>query len=155
AVLGDLLNVDPKLDALADNGGPTMTMALLAGSPAINAANTATAPATDQRGASRPPGPPAAIGAFGIRGNRAPAATKQTRNTNEDTPLTSALTATDADGDPLTFALVAGPAHGTVQLTAATGEYTYTPAADYNGLDSFTFKANDGSADSNVATVTI
>jgi VCBS repeat-containing protein/predicted outer membrane repeat protein len=155
ATLADRLNVDPKLAALADNGGPTQTMALLAGSPAINAANTATAATTDQRGVSRPQGPAADIGAFEAPGNQAPVANNQTLNTNEDTLLNSAVTATDADGEALTFALVAGPAHGTVQLTAATGAYTYTPSADYHGPDSFTFKANDGSADSNVATVAI
>jgi alpha-tubulin suppressor-like RCC1 family protein len=49
---------------LADNGGPTLTMALLPGSPAIDAADTASAPPTDQRGVPRPVGPAADIGAF-------------------------------------------------------------------------------------------
>ena len=44
--------------------------------------------------------------------------------------------------------------HGTLTLNA-NGSFTYTPAANYNGTDSFTYKANDGTADSNVATVTI
>ena len=47
-------NADPKLAALADNGGPTYTMALLAGSPALGAANPSYCPATDQRGVMRP-----------------------------------------------------------------------------------------------------
>ncbi len=47
-----------------------------------------------------------------------------------------------------------GPAHGTLDL-AAGGAFTYTPAANYNGTDSFTFTANDGTVDSNTATVTI
>jgi hypothetical protein len=55
---------DPKLGPLADNGGPTLTMALLPGSPAIDAGNTSLAPATDQRGFSRPAGRAADIGAF-------------------------------------------------------------------------------------------
>jgi VCBS repeat-containing protein len=50
--------------------------------------------------------------------------------------------------------VVAGPAHGTLTL-AANGGFTYTPAANYNGPDSFTYRANDGTADSNVATVSI
>ena len=55
---------DPKLGPLADNGGPTLTMALLPGSPAIDAGNTSLAPATDQRGFPRPAGLAADIGAF-------------------------------------------------------------------------------------------
>ncbi len=48
------LSVDPLLGALANNGGLTQTLALLAGSPAINAATNAGCPATDQRGVTRP-----------------------------------------------------------------------------------------------------
>jgi hypothetical protein len=56
--------LDPKLAPLADNGGPTLTMALLPGSPAIDAGDTAAAPPTDQRGFPRPAGLAADIGAF-------------------------------------------------------------------------------------------
>ncbi len=50
----DLLNVDPMLGALADNGGPTLTMALLPGSPAIDAGDNTDAPEFDQRGPGFP-----------------------------------------------------------------------------------------------------
>src|SRR5262249_26849122 len=50
----DILGVDPKLGALAFNGGPTQTHALLAGSPAIDAGLNSGAPGTDQRGVARP-----------------------------------------------------------------------------------------------------
>ena len=63
------------------------------------------------------------------------------------------LAATDADGDALTFAVTAGPAHGT--LTGSGSGRTYTPDADFTGTDSFTFTASDGVAGSNVATVTL
>jgi predicted outer membrane repeat protein len=53
---GDLLNADPLLGPLANNDGPTSTHALLAGSPAADAGNTATCAATDQRGIARPQG---------------------------------------------------------------------------------------------------
>ena len=86
--------------------------------------------------------------------NDAPVAADQTVGTAEDTALNGAVTATDVEGDPLTYALVADAAHGTVTLSPD-GSFTYTPAANYNGPDSFTFQANDGTADSNVATVTI
>merc|ERR1712096_350226 len=48
---------------------------------------------------------------------------------------------------------VAGPSNGTASLSGAIA--TYTPNSDYSGADSFTFKANDGMVDSNVATVSI
>src|SRR6185437_15367635 len=56
--------------------------------------------------------------------------------------------------DVLSFAIVTQPAHGT--LAAVEGNVVeYTPAAGYTGPDSFTMKADDGTADSNVATVSI
>ena len=71
----------------------------------------------------------------------------------EDTPEVVPLNATDLDGDPLTYAIVTPPSHGTLSGSGSTR--TYTPDRHYFGLDSFTFKANDGTADSNVATVGI
>ena len=60
----DLPNTDPLLGALQDNGGLTLTHALLSWSPAIDAGDDAAAPATDQRGVSRPQGSASDIGAF-------------------------------------------------------------------------------------------
>ncbi len=60
------INADPKLGALANNGGPTQTMALGAGSAAIDAAPVAGCPATDQRGVPRPQGAACDIGAFEV-----------------------------------------------------------------------------------------
>jgi VCBS repeat-containing protein len=80
--------------------------------------------------------------------------------TSEDTPLTVTAPGvlsndTDPDRDPLTAKLVTGPAHGTLTLHAD-GGYTYTPDADYNGPDSFTYEAHDGSSPSiAAATVTL
>ncbi|HXI50163.1 MAG TPA: choice-of-anchor Q domain-containing protein, partial [Candidatus Saccharimonadales bacterium] len=61
---GSLNDTDPKLAPLADYGGPTPTMALLPGSPALDAADAAACPPTDQRGRPRPFGPGCDIGAF-------------------------------------------------------------------------------------------
>jgi VCBS repeat-containing protein len=61
---------------------------------------------------------------------------------------------TDIDSVSLTAALVSGPSHGSLILKAS-GAFTYTPAYGFTGTDSFTYKANDGSLNSNVATVTI
>ena len=58
------VTTDPQLGALGDNGGPTPTMALPAGSPAIDAGVLAGAPASDQRGISRPQGAGVDIGAY-------------------------------------------------------------------------------------------
>lgn len=92
--------------------------------------------------------------------NTAPVAGNDSYQVTEDTALTrTALNGvlsndTDVDGNPLTVHLISDPAHGTVTL-AANGSFTYTPDANYSGTDSFTYQANDGSANSGVATVTL
>lgn len=91
--------------------------------------------------------------------NDAPVADNDAYLTDEDTALNVlAPGVLDGDTDPenntLSAILVSGPAHGSLTLNAD-GSFGYTPAANYNGTDSFTYKANDGTADSNVATVTI
>jgi VCBS repeat-containing protein len=85
--------------------------------------------------------------------NDAPGAADQSVTTEEDTAQAIALGATDAEGGSLTYAIATGPTHGTLSGSAPT--VTYTPASNYTGPDSFTFKANDGTIDSNVATVAI
>src|SRR5204863_219821 len=60
----------------------------------------------------------------------------------------------DVDGDSLTAVLVTGPSHGTLTLNA-NGSFTYTPSSNYNGSDSFTYRANDGQANSNLATAAL
>jgi hypothetical protein len=62
--VADLNGIDPCLGPLGNYGGPTSTIPLLAGSPAINAADPASYPATDQRGHPRPYGAGPDIGAF-------------------------------------------------------------------------------------------
>ena len=60
----------------------------------------------------------------------------------------------DVDGDPLTVRLVVGPARGAVTLDAD-GAFVYVPGPSFRGTDSFSYVANDGLLDSNVATVTV
>lgn len=86
--------------------------------------------------------------------NHAPTATAASETMIEDTALEGRVTGSDPDGDPLTFALARGPAHGTVEFNS-NGTYTYKPAPDYSGSDNFYFKADDGTAKSTAATVTI
>ena len=83
----------------------------------------------------------------------APVADSKTATTNEDTPVGIVLSATATNPQALTYAIVSGPTKGTLSGTAP--NLTYTPAADFTGTDSFTFKANDSLADSNIATVSI
>jgi uncharacterized repeat protein (TIGR01451 family) len=85
--------------------------------------------------------------------NDAPAADSQSVVTGEDTPKAITLTGSDADSNTLNFIIVDNPSHGS--LSGAAPNVTYTPEANYNGADSFTFKINDGSVDSNLATVSI
>lgn len=89
----------------------------------------------------------------GPAGNTAPVADDQSVNVIVNTAAPITLAASDADKDSLTYVIVTPPAHGTLSGTAP--DVTYTPAVDYVGADNLTFKANDGTEDSNVATVSI
>jgi len=81
--------------------------------------------------------------------NDAPVAHDQNLTTDEDTASTFTLSGSDVDGDDLNYTITQQPSHGTIDGN------TYTPDANYNGTDSFTFKASDGTLDSAEATVTI
>ena len=85
--------------------------------------------------------------------NSAPVADDIALATVQDIPAGVVLAASDAEGDALTYSIVAGPAHGT--LSGNPPSLIYTPAAGFSGSDSFTFRANDGQAFSNTATVSI
>lgn len=85
--------------------------------------------------------------------NDAPVATGTTATTAYNVAVGITLTATDVEGDALTFNVLTAPTHGTLSGTGATR--TYTPDTGFSGQDSFTFQASDGSATSNTATVGI
>ncbi|WP_432799175.1 Ig-like domain-containing protein [Poriferisphaera sp. WC338] len=91
--------------------------------------------------------------------NTAPIATADSYNTNTNTPLIVSAPGLlsndiDSDGDPLSAIKVSDPSSGTLTLNSD-GSFSYTPNPDFNGQDSFTYKANDGTQDSNTTTVTI
>ncbi|PYB69568.1 beta strand repeat-containing protein, partial [Rhizobium wuzhouense] len=93
--------------------------------------------------------------------NDAPVAADDTYSTQEDTPLQVPFTNgvllndMDVDGDAINAMLETNPAHGTLSFTGA-GTFLYTPDANYNGPDSFTYKVYDANGEfSNTATVTI
>ena len=159
---------DPKLGALADNGGTTLTHALLASSPAVDKGNSDLT--VDQRGEPRPfddpnvapatGGDDSDIGAFEAQEvlNTAPEATDDDATTDEDIPVRVNVLSnvTDPDtGDDLDIASFGQGKNGSVACNNETGECTYTPNPNFNGEDSFSYTANDGTADSNEATVSI
>lgn len=91
--------------------------------------------------------------------NDAPVAVNDAYSAVEDTTLTVAAPGvlandTDIDSSSLTAVIVSGPAHGALSLNSD-GSLSYTPNANFVGTDSFTYVANDGTDDSNVATVVI
>jgi hypothetical protein len=88
--------------------------------------------------------------------NDAPLANGQNLTTPEDTALPITLTGSDVEGTALTFILVGNPTNGLISgFNTNTGALTYSPNANYNGADSFTFRVNDGTNTSAVAVVTI
>ena len=89
-----------------------------------------------------------------VTANIAPQAFDQSEVVRQDTPEFISLLAFDDDLDDLTYAVVSGPTHGTLDACVS-GTCTYTPDAAFIGADSFTWKVNDGLADSNTATFTI
>jgi len=97
---------------------------------------------------------PAAVGITVTPVNDTPAAQDGAFAVPTGAPVPGTLAATDVDGDPLTFRIVANGAKGTAVITnPATGAFTYTPRPGLAGIDTFTFVANDGQVDSNVATM--
>ena len=86
----------------------------------------------------------------------APTAVAMSFSTTKNTSVNGKLEAHDKDGDPLTYRIVNNGSRGSAVLTHPTpGAVTYTPNPGEEGNDSFDFKANDGSLDSNQATVTV
>ncbi len=91
--------------------------------------------------------------------NDGPTGAANSYSTNEDTPLNVAAPGvlgndTDPDGDTLSAVVRSQPAHGTLTLNS-NGSFTYNPAANYNGPDSFTYRATDGTLNSTDQTVSL
>ena len=91
--------------------------------------------------------------------NDAPNASSDAYETDEDTVLTIAgpgvlANDSDVDGDTLTAILTHAPLHGSLTLNPD-GSFSYAPDRDFNGIDSFSYRASDGKLESDVATVSI
>ena len=93
------------------------------------------------------------IGSGSFKANNPPVADDAVFTTPVDTPVDTPLTATDPEGDELTYTVVDGPETG--ELSGEAPDLTYTPEEGFIGEETFTFLANDGAEDSNVATVTV
>ena len=89
-----------------------------------------------------------------IEQNIVPVATSTSESMDEDTVKTFTLSATDQNSDNLTYSIVGSPSSGSITNLSG-NQATYKPNDNFNGTDSFTWKANDGQLDSNTATVTI
>ncbi len=89
--------------------------------------------------------------------NDAPIATDDTVGTNEDTPVTVDVLPNDSDpdGDTLTVTAVTQGTNGTVAIDPVSGNPVYTPNADFNGTDTFTYTIDDGNGGTDTATVTV
>lgn len=87
--------------------------------------------------------------------NDAPVADDQDVETDEETPLDGTVTATDVEGDSLTYSGTGDTPYGAVVVNTD-GTFTYTPDADFAGEDSFTFTVSDGFlTDTGVVTITV
>jgi DNA/RNA endonuclease G (NUC1) len=86
-------------------------------------------------------------------GNTRPVANAQTVTVQEGGSKAITLTGTDADNNPLAYTITSQPSHGT--LGGGGTSYTYTPDANYNGPDNFTFTVKDAYVSSEAATVSI
>ena len=155
---------DPRLVDGPDPDGPDNLLGTAddglrlaaVGSPCIDTATAAGAPATDVLGVARPVAGGYDMGAYEGGFEAAPVAEDQVVATPEDQIKAIILVATDGNNDPLTYSIESLPLNGSLQnFNSATGYVEYVPNADYFGPDSFTFKANDGDDDSNTATVSI
>ena len=144
--------VNALLGPLADNGGATLTHALLPGSPAINGGTAATlVPATDQRGLGR-----AGVTDIGAFENQAPVAADDNFTTDEDLPVIIDVLANDneLDGDSLSVAQVQGVQGGTAVINQD-GTILFTPTADFNGVATFSYVLQDAAGLQSVAYVSI
>jgi len=170
---GDQIDVGAAgvdLQPLANNGGPTPTHALGAGSIAIDAGESSGG-AIDQRGAARPcdlgsvanaaGGDGADIGAFEVQGacippNAPPNAVDDAATFEVNSGLhTIAVLAndTDPDGDVLTISAVTQGSNGAVANNGTS--VSYTPNANFIGTDTFTYTVDDGHGHTDTATVTV
>ena len=126
------------------NGGDSFTVLVSdgKGGTALSTVNIEVSPVNDKPTVEDP------------SGNIDPVTGHYKATTDEDKPVSGKVSASDVDGDTLTFTKGSNPANGTVTVDAQ-GNWTYTPNKDYNGADSFTITVSDGKGGTATATVDI
>lgn len=148
----DQSGVDAKLGALGDNGGPTQTIAPLAGSPAIDAGEDPACPVVDQRGVSRPQGPHCDIGAVEVGASMSAAGG---RTFSGRAPLTvSGALATITDSDTSTSAADHtatvdwgdGTSDQNATISGANGSFSIADSHTYATPGSYTITVRFGNA---------
>lgn len=152
----DQSDTNPLLGPLQNNGGPTMTIAIAPGSPALDRVPRTGfgCPATDQRGVPRPQGTGCDIGAFELQ--VPPTCAGVTSNDTGAGTVTIGLSCSGTAPGPLTYALRSNPAHGTLAgFNPSTGVVQYTPSKGFVGTDTFSYSGASSGGAANTATVTI
>jgi hypothetical protein len=148
---GDQVNANPLLGLLQDNGGPTLTLSLLPGSPAIGTGDTANSPPTDQRGFARSVNGAVDVGAFQSRGFTITALSGDKQQTLVNTPFPSALgvSVSSPFGEPVQGGLIlfSAPNSGASATFPAGSSMT----VDANGQASVTAAANSSAGSYAVA----
>ncbi|WP_342244747.1 retention module-containing protein, partial [Pseudomonas sp. OTU5201] len=141
------------LDATGDRVDPTIGFSTgtepLAGAALVEEDGTPTVNATLPSNDGQQPTPD-----IPDSPNSSPQGQDASITTDEDTPITGQLGATDPDGDPLTYAPGDAPRNGTVAINPD-GSYTYTPNPNFNGTDNFTVIVDDGKGGTDTIVVTI
>ncbi|MFO0819085.1 MAG: tandem-95 repeat protein [Pirellulales bacterium] len=166
------------VDALSTNGGSVVVSgANVIYTPPANFPFASTTPQTDTffytvtdngstNGVAEPKSTRGTVTVTITPVNDAPIAVNDSYTMDEDTTLTRVafngvrINDTDAEGSTLTISRVAGPTitgstNGGTLTLGVDGSFTYTPPANYFGPVTFTYRANDGALNSNIATVTI
>jgi hypothetical protein len=147
------IDIDPLFTSSADGD-----YRLKVSSPCIDAGTLESGTNIDLRDYAG--GQTARMGAYGnrlpsvtITSNSNPVANGQTIRTVAGSLIEFELTGNDSDGDQLTYTIVGHPSNG--KLSGTSPKLTYTPKSNFYGTDTFTFKANDGTNDSNIGIIVV